>query len=345
MSVPNCSTGSEVQLVDAQGHALDIQPDGSINVNAEITATIGEIEVSNDAGNPLYVEVTNPTTSVEISNDVGNPIPVSGAVTISDGSGPVTVDGSVVVSGAVTVSDGGGSLTVDDGGLSITVDGPLTDAQLRAVPVPVSGTVAISNSSVEISNDVGSPVPISGTVTITDGSGPVTVDGSVSIGAALPAGTNNIGDVDVLTLPGGLTGRAEDAAAASGEVGVPILGVRNDTGAARTSADGDYGMVSLDDAGRVRVIAEIDSMVPLGYQQLPVAAVAVGLTVPVGARLALIQAETADVRWRDDVAPTATVGMRLENGSSFEYSGNLAAIQFIRRTGASAVLNISYYGN
>jgi hypothetical protein len=47
---------------------------------------------------------------------------VSGSVTISDGSGPVTVDGTVAVSGTVPVS------------------GPLTDAQIRAAALPVSGT-------------------------------------------------------------------------------------------------------------------------------------------------------------------------------------------------------------
>lgn len=64
---------------------------------------------------------------------------------------------------------------------------------------------------------------ISGSVTISDGSGPVTVDGTVAatqsgtwnigtvttltgITNALPAGTNNIGDVDVLSLPALPTG-------------------------------------------------------------------------------------------------------------------------------------------
>lgn len=44
-----------------------------------------------------------------------------------------------------------------------------------------------------------------GTVAVTDNGGSLTVDGSVTIGSALPAGTNNIGDVDVLSsaLPTG----------------------------------------------------------------------------------------------------------------------------------------------
>lgn len=48
-------------------------------------------------------------------------------------------------------------------------------------------------------------------------------------------------------------GKAEDAAHASGDVGVMALGVRNDAAAARTSLDGDYSPVSTDSAGRVGI--------------------------------------------------------------------------------------------
>jgi hypothetical protein len=61
---------------------------------------------------PMPVDIGNATLSVtadgvEIKNDSGNPIPIS------------------------------------DAGGSITVDGPLTDTQLRATAVPVSGTVNV----------------------------------------------------------------------------------------------------------------------------------------------------------------------------------------------------------
>lgn len=83
---------------------------------------------------------------------------------------------------------------------------------------------------------------------------------------------------------------------------------------------------------------------PLGYQQLTVPAASTALTVPATSKRAVIQCEDGDVRWRDDgVAPTAAIGMRLESGSSMEYTGSLSAIRFIRRTGASGTLNISYY--
>ena len=81
----------------------------------------------------------------------------------------------------------------------------------------------------------------------------------------------------------------------------------------------------------------------LGYEQVTALSAAVHLASR-GAALALIQAETKDVRWRDDgVAPTATVGMLLAAGASFVYDGDLDAVQFIE-TAASAKLNINYLG-
>jgi ABC-type nickel/cobalt efflux system permease component RcnA len=81
----------------------------------------------------------------------------------------------------------------------------------------------------------------------------------------------------------------------------------------------------------------------LGYQQITSLSASTALTVPVGATMALIVAETQAVRWRDDgTAPTATVGMPLATGTSLSYDGDLKAIRFIQQT-ASAVLNVSYY--
>ena len=81
----------------------------------------------------------------------------------------------------------------------------------------------------------------------------------------------------------------------------------------------------------------------LGYQQITSLSASTALTVPVGATMALIVAETQAVRWRDDgTAPTASVGMPLATGASLSYDGDLKAIRFIQQT-ASAVLNVSYY--
>ena len=85
--------------------------------------------------------------------------------------------------------------------------------------------------------------------------------------------------------------------------------------------------------------------VPLGFQQLDATALsaAVGLTVPPGANYALLIAETAGVRWRDDgTAPTSSVGMLIAQDATLEYSGNLSMIKFIAASG-SPLLNVSYY--
>lgn len=90
----------------------------------------------------------------------------------------------------------------------------------------------------------------------------------VRIGAALPAGTNNIGDVDVLTLPALSAGSnnigdidvltapgtfAEDAAHSSGNVGSFGLCVRKDTAASTAGTDGDYAGVICDANGKTWV--------------------------------------------------------------------------------------------
>lgn len=91
----------------------------------------------------------------------GGPVPVTldgGSVTIDN----ITVPTSVTVNNGnaapVPVSDGNASLSIDDGGNSITVDGPLTDQQLRAAAVPVTG--ALTNEQLRAN-----PVPVSGPLT------------------------------------------------------------------------------------------------------------------------------------------------------------------------------------
>lgn len=74
---------------------------------------------------------------------------------------------------------------------------------------------------------------------------------------SLPAGTNNIGDVDVLSvIPGtGATslGKAEDAAHTSGDVGVMSLAVRRDADTALAGTDGDYAPLQVNAAGSLKV--------------------------------------------------------------------------------------------
>ena len=88
---------------------------------------------------------------------------------------------------------------------------------------------------------------------------------------------------------------------------------------------------------------------PLGYEQITNLSSAVGLgplttAIPNDTIMVLIQAEAAGVRWRDDgVAPTATVGMILAAGQTFQYTTpDFTRIQFIQMS-AGAILNVAYY--
>lgn len=82
---------------------------------------------------------------------------------------------------------------------------------------------------------------------------------------------------------------------------------------------------------------------PLGYVQLTSVNSPTGLSVPSDATIAEITVEAQAIRYRDDgVNPTASVGMPVAAGNSFQYAGDLTTIKFIEQT-SGAILNISYY--
>ena len=107
----------------------------SQNINGTVSIS-GEVEVQNDAGNPLSVSGTvsvdnfpatqtvdgtvnvgNFPASFEVSNDVGNPLPVSGTVTANQGTSPWVVTGtttSTVSSFPATSTDSFGRLRVSN---------------------------------------------------------------------------------------------------------------------------------------------------------------------------------------------------------------------------------------
>ena len=79
------------------------------------------------------------------------------------------------------------------------------------------------------------------------------------------------------------------------------------------------------------------------FQQITDLDPAVGLTVPAGAKRAIITADTASVRYRaDGTDPTATIGCLLvhaANGIILEGQDVLQNVKFFSATG---VLNVQY---
>lgn len=83
-----------------------------------------------------------------------------------------------------------------------------------------------------------------------------------------------------------------------------------------------------------------------GYQRITDLSAATALTLPTGGpKLALIQAEVAPIRWRDDgTNPTASTGMRIEIGQELRYDADLTRIRLIQES-AGAIASVSYYGS
>jgi len=181
----------------------------------------------------------------------------------------------------VAATDNGSTLSVDDGGGALTVDGTVAvtnagltelagainassqmDVNLAAsnATVTVTGTITanlgatdngvLDNIDADLTTLIGHADGIEGLLTTID-TDTGTLAGAVSgtemqvdIVAALPAGTNNIGDVDVLSIvPGtGATnlGKAIDAAGGATDTGVVPLAIRDDALSALTPVEGDY---------------------------------------------------------------------------------------------------------
>lgn len=142
------------------------------------------------AAAPTYVEGTNNALSMDLAGNlrVAGALALSGSVSVSNFPATQPVSGTVAVTSAgLTNLDVALSTrtkpsdqqhVIIDSSASIAVTGPLTDTQLRATPVPVSGTVV--TGGLTDTQLRATPVPISGTVAAAV-TGTVAVTGSVAV--------------------------------------------------------------------------------------------------------------------------------------------------------------------
>lgn len=159
--------------------------------------------------------------------------------------------------GDVIASDDIGGVKHQRVKLSLGADGTAADAPVGAgteagvlrVTLPTDGTGVVSLSASSLS-------ALESLTTVTT---VTTVSAVTAITNALPAGTNNIGDVDVLSLvPGtGATalGKAVDSAAGATDTGVLGLVVRDDALTTLTPPDGEYTQQRVDSTGATWVRA------------------------------------------------------------------------------------------
>lgn len=185
---------------------------------------------------PLGQDVMADSEPVVIASD-------QSAIPVSDGGSSITVDGTVSVNALPSGTNNIGDVDVLTLPALPTGTNNIGDVDILTVngqsPAFGSGARAANVQRVTVATD--DVVPVSGTVSVN----------------ALPTGTNNIGDVDVLTVVTGTgatnLGKAEDAGHNTGDVGVMALGVRAASPVDRSAGptDGDYEPFATNEVGGV----------------------------------------------------------------------------------------------
>lgn len=183
------ATSGPIQFV-LDGVATEVEEDTAVPANSIPLP----VKVVDGAGviPDFATETTLQSVLAEVT-DINTNTPAGGALT--DTQLRAT---AVPVSGPLT--------DVELRATAVPVSGPLTDVELRAVPVPVSGTV--STGGLTDAELRATPVAVSGPLTDVELRATAV---PVSLSAAIPAGTNNIGDVDVTALPVTFDAGAADA--------------------------------------------------------------------------------------------------------------------------------------
>lgn len=236
---------------------------GSLTVSADVSdrpgRLLGHVTVDNfPATQPVSatdLDIRNlvfATDKVDVSGStvaISGTVPISaatlplptGAATLAGQTQPGVDIGDVTVNNAtgaaaVNVQDGGNSLTVDGTVAvsgSVAVTGPLTDAQLRATPVPVSGAVSFTAPQHVIVDSSALP---SGAATLAGQTQPGVDIGDVTVNNAAGVGAVNIQD-------GGNSITVDNPALSVVGGGVEAAALRV------TIASDSTGVLSVDDNG------------------------------------------------------------------------------------------------
>jgi hypothetical protein len=209
--------GGQVEVTGIGGSAVVVQ--GAIPHNTDATVAA-----------PFLASAYASTAAPAAVSTDGNAVRLwadrNGRLQVGDGGGSLTVDGSV--SASVSSLPG----TTNAGATARTADydtGAGTDTvTMFGIALPKSGGAVPGGTSSD-------PIRVDPTGTTTQ-----PVSGSVSVSGSVTPGTGAAN-----------LGKAEDAAAADGDVGVFVLSVRQDAPAGSTSADGDYQAIKTDSLGRM----------------------------------------------------------------------------------------------
>ena len=210
-----CVAGSELQVDIVSGgtgstqYAEDIQHttgDTGTMVLAVRNDTLAALAGTDGDYAPVQVNATGALFIQEgAAMDVSAAtVTVDGTVTANPASGTIdtvtTVGTVTTITNDVNIADGGNAITVDWAGTAPPIGAGTEAAALRV-------TLATDSTGVVSIDDNGGAITVDGTVTANPASGTIdtvtTVSAVTAITNELPAGTQNIGDVDVATIAAG----------------------------------------------------------------------------------------------------------------------------------------------
>lgn len=224
--------GSSVPVVIASNQS-------AVNVAATLAAeTVKVIGTVNVAAGQSITVTQGAGANLHMDLDSGTLTGITNVVHVDDNAGSLTIDGTV----AATQSGNWAVRTQDGSGNALTSH---LDGVARGLDVAIldgaGNQITAFGGGVQYAQGTNQPAP-TGTVAMgkdgTDILKAIALDASgyqtVSVAAALPAGTNNIGDVDVLTVPAPLS----------------VVGGGTEAAAMRvTIANDSTGLLSVDDNG------------------------------------------------------------------------------------------------
>lgn len=210
--IPVSDAGGTISVDDGAG---SITVDGTVSASLNAgTNNIGDIDVLTVNGvAPAFGSGARGATVQRVTIATDDVVPVS------DNGGSLTVDGAVTVTQTQTLDydTGGGTATTGILGIALPGAGGPVAGGTSTNPLQVSLANTGANATAVKVDGSAATQPVSGTVT-----------------ANLAAGSNNIGDVDVLTVPADPFGVNADAASATGSIsaklrfiagtGIPITG-------------------------------------------------------------------------------------------------------------------------
>lgn len=222
-----------------------------LTVPAPLSTTGGGTEAT-----ALRVTVANDSTGVLSVDDNGGALTVDGTVTVTDGAGALNV---IVDSGAITatVTDGAGALNVIVDSGTVTTVTTLTGTT-SLTPGVAAGNLGKAEDAAAASADTGvmvlmqrqdtpaSTTGADGDYSTLRGTDTGRLYTSTTVDAALPAGDNNIGNVDVVTMP---TVTVTDGAGA--------MNVIIDSSATLTVTDGAGALNTIVDSGTITTVTTL----------------------------------------------------------------------------------------